>query len=118
MSPRFSTSILDRALEAQQKKREAERLEQLERAKAALEKLSKEVEFKEAYIFGSVTQPRRFLKNSDIDIGFIGLKDRHFFRAMAILSGVLGREVDVIQLEGHRMEARVKKEGILWKKNG
>lgn len=112
----FSTAILDEALEDKRRQREEERLKLLDRIGEALGKLSSEISFKEAYVFGSVTKPYRFLKDSDIDIAFVGLRDEDFFKAMAFLARMLCREVDVLTLEGHRMEGRVKEEGIPWKK--
>ncbi|GFP39274.1 hypothetical protein HKBW3S47_00973 [Candidatus Hakubella thermalkaliphila] len=49
-----------------------------------------------------------------MDIGFVGLRDEDFFKAMSFISREIGVEVDVIQLEGHRLEARVKREGLKW----
>ncbi len=45
-----------------------------------LDTLSREIPFKEAYLFGSIGKPYRFSKDSDVDIGFLGLKDEHFLR--------------------------------------
>lgn len=118
MSSRFSTSILDEVLMRQKKEREEQRLRLLDRIHEAISQLSTQVAFQDAYVFGSVVKPHRFIPDSDVDIGFIGLKDEGFFKAMAFLSEVVGRDVDVLQLEGHRMEWKVKREGIRWKKEG
>lgn len=104
MTSRLSTFILDEVLERKRAEREKERLKLVERITKALDQLSRRIAFNEAYIFGSTAKPQRFLRDSDIDIGFVGLKDEDFFKAMAFLSSLLGRDVDVLQLEGHRME--------------
>jgi uncharacterized protein len=111
---RFSTALIDKTIDRKRKEREARRLQLIERLLDILERLSEKVSFDEAYIFGSVIKPHRFVEVSDIDIGFIGLKDEAFFKTMSFISNEIGLEVDVIQLEGHRLAEKVKKEGIRW----
>lgn len=114
----FSTHLLDEAIKARRKEGEIRRLDLLKRALLSLDRLSREIPFDEAYLFGSITRPYHFFSNSDLDIGFIGLKDANFFRAMAFLSRELDVDVEIIQLEGHKMAERIKKEGIRWRKKG
>ena len=114
----FSTHLLDRAIRARREASERKRLELLEEALLSLGRLSKVIAFEEAYLFGSITKPFYFSGRSDIDIGFNGLKDENFFRAMAFLSDELGTEVDIVQLESYRMAGRIKKEGIRWRREG
>lgn len=90
------------------------RLETLEKLFNTLERLNEGVPFKEAYIFGSLSKAFKFFEDSDIDIGFMGLEDGHFFKAISFISGEIGGDVDVIQLEGHRLAEKIKKEGIKW----
>lgn len=111
---RFSTALIDEAIDRKRKEREAKRLQLIERLFDILKKLSKSVSFDEAYIFGSVIKPHRFAELSDIDIGFIGLKDEAFFKVMAFVSDEIGLDVDVIQLEGHRLADKIKREGMKW----
>lgn len=87
----------------------------LEDIKEVLSELSKIVSFKDAYIFGSITDSKTFSGNSDIDIAFYGLREKDFFKAMAFLSRYLQRDVDIIQLEGHILEKEIKNKGIKWK---
>jgi len=82
----------------------------------ALAELSQSVPFQDAYIFGSITTPHGFSPDSDVDIAFYGLKDEDFFKAIAFLSRRLERDVDVIQLEDHRLEEKIKSTGIKWKR--
>ena len=114
----FSTYLLDRATRARREANERKRLELLDVALLSLNRLSREVGFEVAYLFGSVTKPYHFSGSSDIDVGFIGLKDEDFFRAMAFLSHELGTEVDIVQLESYRMTGKIKKEGIKWRRKG
>jgi len=81
----------------------------------ALSELSKIIFFKDAYIFGSITRAELFSPDSDVDIAFYGLKDQDFFKAISFLSRRLARDVDVIQLEGHRLEEKIKSKGLRWR---
>lgn len=108
------TALLDAYKRAQRQKTEILRRGMIEKIHEAISELSKEVHFKSAYIFGSVLK-QWFSDESDIDIAFEGLKDKDFFKAMAFLSRYLERDVDVVQLEGHRLRDKIMKEGILLK---
>ena len=116
MTPVFNTALLDDAIEKNRKRQEELRLGMIEKILTAIDKLSEEIAFKEAYLFGSVTKPFRFSERSDIDIGFIGLDNRHFFRAMSYLSEEAGLDVDIVQLEDCRLAGKIKAEGIRWRK--
>lgn len=112
------TGLVERAIAKKKHQREQQRLRLLASAMQALDKLALDVSFTEAFIFGSAAKPGAFNEASDLDIGFLGLNDEDFFKAMAFLSGETGLDnVDVIQLEGHRLAAKIMKEGIPWKKN-
>ncbi len=108
------TDLLDKTIEQRRKVQEELRLQLIEKVCKVLDKLAMEIPFEEAYLFGSILKPGKFIKDSDIDIGFIGLKDIDFFRAMSFISSELGVDVDIVQLEGHRLADKVKKEGLKW----
>jgi predicted nucleotidyltransferase len=114
----YVTALLDEAIEKKRKEQEELRLHVTEKILIALDRLSREITFEEAYVFGSVTKPFRFSERSDIDIGFIGLDDRHFFRAMSYISEKTGCDVDIVQLEDHRLADKIKRGGIRWRRNG
>jgi len=114
---RFSTHLLDRALVREREERERQRQQQIALVLKVLDALSQLISFEQAHIFGSLAKPYRFFEDSDVDIAFVGLKDEDFFQAIAFLSRELGRDVDVIQLEGHSLRGKVMREGIEWKKN-
>lgn len=113
-NPRFPTNILYAAIERQQKEQEAFRVQIIDKLFSILDTLVHELPFEEAYLFGSVTKPHRFSIGSDIDIGFVGLKNEYFFKAMSFISREIGIDVDVVQLEGHRLAEKIKREGIKW----
>lgn len=112
-----ATYLLDKLIEEKKLQREKLRQDMISRTKEALRKLAEFVSFDQAYLFGSLASPYKFFEESDIDIGFIGLKDEEFFTAAAFLSQELGRDVDLIQLEKSRLKKSLKK-GLLWKKPG
>jgi len=118
MPPIFKTALLDEVIEKKRKKQEELRLLLIEKILAVIGKLSEEIDFKEAYLFGSVTKPFRFSERSDIDIGFVGLDDRHFFKVMSLLSEEAGRDVDIVQLEDHLLADKIKRGGIRWRRKG
>jgi hypothetical protein len=112
----YSTAVLDAAIEKNKKDQEALRLRLLDKLGHALDDLSREIPFEEAFLFGSVTIPYRFSERSDVDVGFVGLHDDHFFKAMSFLSAQLCVDVDIVQLETHRLGEKIKREGARWKK--
>ena len=112
----YSTVLLDEAVEKNKKAWEIRRLEVLENLTHALDDMSRGIPFQEAYIFGSVTEPFRFTEQSDVDVGFVGLQDDHFFRAMSFLSAALSVDVDIVRLESHRLSEKIKQGGARWKK--
>jgi len=108
----------DLAIQEKREKWEKERKRILRRTNKALGCLSQKIKFSEAYLFGSVTLPYRFTKDSDVDIGFWGLANEDFFYAIAFLSREIGRDVDVIQLERHPFKEKIQTTGVkTWTKN-
>jgi len=113
----WSTELLDAALAKKKQERERLRKQLLTIAMQTLDKLAQEIPFEQAYLFGSVSKPHGFNELSDLDVAFLGLKDEDFFKAMAFISREVGRDnVDVLQLEGHRLAEKIIREGIPWKK--
>ncbi|MEW6609720.1 MAG: nucleotidyltransferase domain-containing protein [bacterium] len=114
MTNQFSTYLLDEILLKEKIKKENLRRQLIEKVLSTLTKLSDKVSFKEAYLFGSIVNPDSFSEESDVDIGFVDLSDRDFFKTMAFISREIGIDVDVVQLEGHRLEEKIKDKGIRW----
>jgi hypothetical protein len=112
----FKTTLLDRRL--REKRRENEKLRQqtLRRVFNMLPRLAVRYGFNRAYVFGSLVKRGRFRENSDVDIAVEGLNNENYFKLMADLSDQIGREVDVVQLEKHRLREQIKESGRQWNK--
>lgn len=114
MKIQYATPLLDAAIEREKQEREELRKLLLGKIFNVLALMGKTFPFREAYIFGSIVKPFGFTGRSDVDIAFVGLADEHFFQAMSFLSRELGVGVDVVQLEGHRLAEKIRKEGMKW----
>lgn len=91
-------------------------MELIKKTIGALDILSKQFTFKKAYIFGSILKKKKFYYDSDIDIAVSGLQERDFFMFMSQAADLLGRDVDIIQIEKHRLRDKIIKGGLLWKR--
>lgn len=109
-----TTYLLDKVIEQKKLQRERDRLTIIRRTFLVLDEMSDIIFFKDAFLFGTIIKPFRFFNESDVDIGFNGLSDKDYFKAMAYLSNCLNREVDIIQLERHRLSDKIVKEGMRW----
>ncbi len=81
-----------------------------------LGKLSEEVQFETAYIFGSVLEKNRFSEHSDVDIAFLGLGRDELFYVTSYISGKIRRDVNIIHLEDISFKDKILSEGFQWKK--
>ena len=97
-------------------KKEEKRQELLQKTIKALSSLSRKFPFQAAYIFGSILKRKRFYYDSDIDIAVAGLAGKDFFSFMAKAAEILGRDVDVVQIESHRLKDKIVEEGLFWKR--
>lgn len=104
--------VLKKKLEEKRRQRERLRIETLTRLKEDLQKSP--IPFDAAYIFGSVTKPGQFHEAPDVDVGFLDLKDEDFFAMASYLALELEQDVDVVQLENHRLREKIQMEGIRW----
>ncbi|MDP2983720.1 MAG: nucleotidyltransferase domain-containing protein [Candidatus Latescibacter sp.] len=67
----------------------------------------------EVYIFGSLAEGT-FTRDSDVDMAVSGLPPGVFFRALGHAHEILGRPVDLIDLDdGSLFSEYLKKEGLL-----
>ena len=114
MSRAFHTTLLDRCLWKKHCEQERMRKEALERLLNVLPSLSKKYGIQRAYVFGSILKNGRFHARSDVDVAVKGLSNAKYFRFWAELSDRLGREVDVVQVEKHRLGERVLKGALEW----
>lgn len=106
--------LIEEHKQQQIKKAEKGKKQLLIKIKECIKELSKNFDFTEVYLFGSILETKTFYPYSDIDIGFYGLKDNDFFKVSAFLSRYLERDVDIIQMEGHRFEEKIKGEGLVF----
>ena len=111
-TPRFDTSLLDRALDQTRARREKLRGDTLACLRRTL--ASMPVSYSAVYPFGSVLQPGRFREDSDVDLAFEGLSDEDYFRAKRYLENTLRRPIDVLQLEEHRLRDVIRRKGVRW----
>ena len=109
----MSFSTLIHATARRRAEREASREDALARTVAAIEALGPRYGVTEAYLFGSLVRPGRFSAHSDIDVAVAGLGPAHWAFA-AELSRRVGREVDLVDLEGSRFAQRIRREGVRW----
>jgi hypothetical protein len=117
MTKPFKTTLLDQHLRKKRRENEKIRQQTLRQLLRALPRLASRYDFERAYVFGSLTKKGRFRKTSDVDLAVEGLNDEKYFKFMAELSELMGREVDVIQIERHHLKERVIESGVEWKKN-
>lgn len=109
--------LLDKIIDKKRKEEELERKKLLEKVNCALEELRKKIKFDQAYIFGSITKPYRFIPTSDIDICFSGLDIRDFFRAWSFLSQYLAKDnIQIIRMEEIDFKDKILRSGIRWRK--
>lgn len=110
------SKLLDKYLTDIERKKERKRQGLLKKTQEVLNTLSSEISFREAYIFGSILKRKKFYLDSDIDIAILGLKDKDFFYVISRVADMLGRDVDIIQLERHPLKDKIIQEGLLWRK--
>lgn len=107
----MKTDILDEHIRKKRLEAARQKEKTIKELKRAIRKLSAEIPFKRAFLFGSLLSTR-FKEDSDIDIAFEGLNDKDFFRAMARLSDLLGRDVDIVSLEESRFREKILNSGL------
>lgn len=109
--------VIKSIYERKDKERERVRKDLIGDIFGVLERLSEEVCFMEAYIFGSVTKPYQFGESSDVDIAFKGLDKERLFATISFLNRELGRELNVVLLEDVHFKEKIIRDGIKWKKD-
>lgn len=98
--PAFDTSIRDRALKEKRKRLERERRALLGVVERTLKESREKYDIREAYITGSLMEPHRWYAFSDVDVA-VGGCSQYIFPIMRELEEATGKEVDVIDLDGH-----------------
>ncbi len=112
----FEMQKIRDAYQRKDAEREKLRKKTLKEACNTLGKLSEEVQFEAAYIFGSVLEMNRFSEHSDVDIAFLGLDRDELFYVTSFISSKIGRDVNIIHLEDISFKDKILSEGFQWKK--
>ncbi len=111
----FNTDVLDQCLRRNRAENETNRKRTVRQIMSALPKLAEKYGLREAYVFGSLTKPNGFRRNSDVDLAVEGLRNEDYFALRAELVRAVGREIDILQLERHPWRERILESGIKWK---
>jgi len=110
----YDTSVLDRALAERRAEWERRRQATLARVLAVLDEWLPRFGVREAYVFGSLTQPGRYHAESDIDIAVVWEDRRDFFGMAGEVSRALGQDIDILPLEKIPFADKIRREGIRW----
>jgi len=106
----FNTYLLDLALKKKRERLEKERKELLDKVINLLFLLKKKYSIKEAYILGSLLNPKKWSILSDIDIAVSGCS-KHILDIMSELEKQTNKEVDVIDIDRHFNPDLIRKKG-------
>ena len=111
---RFSTDVLDRAIERRQRTAEQLRTATRQRLVQALEAAPVPVD--EAIIFGSIERAGHFGTTSDVDVDVAvgALPARDYFTLKSHLEHSVGREVDLVDLDRCHFAATIRRTGTAW----
>jgi len=111
----FEMQKIRDAYQRKDAEREKLRKETLQEVCNILGKLSEEIQFEAAYIFGSVLEKNRFSEHSDVDIAFLGLDRDALFYVTSYISSKIRRDVNIIHLEDISFKDKILMEGLQWK---
>jgi len=114
MTVPFDTRLLDEVMAERQANCEQERQQVLQQVLQWLQQTGREYGLDRAYLFGSVSQPGRFHDGSDVDLGVEAIDSVKQIEAIASLSLVLLREVDLVDLRQCHFAHRIRETGVLW----
>lgn len=111
-------TLVDEIVKAQRAENEKARKQVLAAVTEILSAIAPKYGFSQAYIFGSTVKKGKFHPESDVDIAVFNLSNQHFFSLMAEMSWLLGRDVDLYQIEkmDEGLRRKVEEQGLLWKK--
>ncbi len=107
----YDTSLSKKLEKDRLEKLEGERKSQLAIVRQKLGVFFKGLHVKEAYLFGSILQPGNFRSDSDMDIAVGGLNPKNYFQVFGQIENLLGREIDLVELEKCRFADSIEKYG-------
>ena len=111
---RFTTEVLDQALEHQWWARERLRQEVRDRLLQLL--AAAPVELPEAIIFGSILRAGAFGHQSDVDLAIPPVSPRTYVALKSYLERGLNREIDLVDLDGCHFADSIVRDGRRWKR--
>lgn len=104
-------ALWERGLEAERQGREQERQRLLSRAKQEMARFFRDKQVEKVYLTGSLLREDGFYSFSDIDLAVEGLRE-DYFRLLVALEDLMGRWVDVIELEKCRFRDHIERQGV------
>lgn len=108
---RFDTSLWRAAIAKKNLQRETYRKRKLAELRDQLTRYFAPKKVARVYLIGSILRPEAFNEDSDIDIVVRGLSE-DYFRVSAELEGLVGRSLDLIEMERCRFTEYVESEGL------
>lgn len=106
----FDISLWKKLLEEEFSSREKKRKKTLTDVLDSLKSYFSSKKVTKVYLLGSVLKKGAFYDFSDIDIAVEGLAE-DYFQTLSELEALLDKEVDLVELEGHRLREEVEKWG-------
>ncbi|MGB4644284.1 MAG: nucleotidyltransferase domain-containing protein [Dictyoglomaceae bacterium] len=107
----FKPSLWEEKLVREYEERELKRKRVLEELIPKLKDYFKDKEVDKVFIFGSILREGLFYDFSDVDIACEGLKE-NYFRVFSELEDLVGRNIDLVELEYCRFREDILKRGI------
>ena len=107
----YNISLWERFLDKEYNDREKERLAILKASVKALKVYFKGKDVKRVFLVGSILKKGGFYPFSDIDVAVGGLNEE-YFKTLLGLEDVLGRNVDLIEIEKCRFKDSLEREGL------
>lgn len=107
----YNISLWEKFLGEEYNDREKERLTILKASVKALKVYFKGKDVKRVFLVGSILKKGGFYPFSDIDVAVGGLNEE-YFKTLLGLEDVLGRNVDLIEIEKCRFKDSLEREGL------
>lgn len=106
----FDISLWEKLKREEFSRREKKRKKTLADVLGSLKLYFSSKKVSKVYLVGSVLKKGAFYDFSDIDIAVEGLAE-DYFRTVSELETLLDNEVDLVELEGHRLRGEIEKWG-------
>lgn len=107
----FDLSLWEEKILREYEERELKRKRLLEEIIPKLKDYFSDKEVEKVFIFGSLLREGLFYDFSDVDIACEGLKE-NYFKVFSDLEELVGRSIDLVELEHCRFKEEILKRGI------